>query len=343
MPERRSRIYFDDQAETVDLGAPSRIVRGRLPAIEAIQDRLSRQLRLDLFQYLRYGVQVTKAQTNFEPHDEVMSRFDTPVMIGIVSMPPLRGFSIIAIDGHLIGSIVDRLCGADEPTESGYRDEFSIFETRIARRLLDVIQESIKHAWQGVADLKVELVRTELNTSFIAIADAQEPLITMRMQVSLATGDGEVVIAIPYPAIEPIRDKLSTAAAMTEIRDEDKRYWEQQMRESLSRVPVGIQVELGQLSLTAQQAENLEIGQVIPFRVPPTARAYCGDVVLFEADFGNHNGAVAARVNQFIVPGNPIEGVIEHGTEQQDRQQQDDQQDGGRGEEGSQVVEPGDG
>lgn len=321
MPER-SRVYFDDLAQTVDLGAPSRIVRGRLPAIEAIQDRFSRQLRVDLFQYLRYGVQVTKAQTNFEPHDEVMSQFRTPIMIGIVSMPPLRGFSVIAIDGQLVGSIVDRLCGAGEPTDADIRDDFSIFEARIARRLLEVTQKSIQHAWQGVADLRVELVRTELNTSFIAIADAQEPLITMRMQVSLATGSGEVVIAIPYPAIEPIRDRLSTAAAMTEIRDEDKRYWESQMREALARVPAQIRVELTRMHLTAQQVQALEVGQVIPVRVPATARAYCDDVPLFEADFGAHEGALAARVNQFIVPGNPIEGEAEDARGQRDSGQQ---------------------
>lgn len=313
----RGRIYFDEQAETVDLGAPSRVVRGRLPAIEAIQDRLSRQLRLDLFQYLRYGVQINKAQTNFEPHDEVLNQFQSPVMIGIASMPPLRGFSLIAIDGSLIGSVVDRLCGADEPSPDELRDDFSLFETRIGRRLLDVIKQSITYAWQGVADLRVDLVREEMNTSFIAIADAQEPLITMRMQVSLATGEGEVVIAIPYPAIEPIRDKLSTAAAMTEIRDEDKRYWENQMRESLSRVPAEIRVELTRLTMRTEEVENFEVGQVIPLRIPPTARAYCGDNPVFEADFGAHEGAVAARVKRFITQSINDEGDTDYGRGQQ--------------------------
>lgn len=299
MPEGR-KIYFDDSAQAVDLGAPSRIVRGRLPAIEAIQDRLSRQLRLDLFQYLRYGVQIEKAQTNFEPHDEVMRHFNAPVLIGIISMAPLRGFSIIAIDGNLVGSVVDRLCGAAEPAPSENRDDFSIFEMRIARRLLGVIQDSLKYAWQGVTDLSIELVRTELNTSFIAIADAQEPLITMRMKVAMATGNGEVVIAIPYPSIEPIRDKLTTATAMTEIRDEDKRYWNTQMREALSRVGTEIRVELTRVSMQTTDAEALTPGQVIPIRVPPTARAYCGDTPLFEADFGSREGAVAVRIQNFL-------------------------------------------
>ncbi|HYW76221.1 MAG TPA: FliM/FliN family flagellar motor switch protein [Gammaproteobacteria bacterium] len=304
MPD--GRVFFDGEVSPVDLAAPSRIVRGRLPAIEAIQDRLSRQLRLDLFQYLRYGVQVQHAQTNFEPHDEVMRQFSAPVLIGILSIAPLRGFSVVAIDGALVGAAVDRLCGASEPsTVYGERDDFSIFEMRIAKRLLGVIQESMKYAWQGVADLDVELVRTEVNTSFIAIADGQEPLITMRMRVVMATGEGEVVIAIPYPSIEPIRDKLSTAAALTELRDEDKRYWQVQMGEALARVSTPIRAELTRVTLPLTTVETLRPGQVIPIRIPPTARVYSADTALFDADFGSREGSVAVRVAHFLEGNSP--------------------------------------
>lgn len=299
MPD--GHVLFDAEISPVDLVAPSRVVRGRLPAIEAIQDRLSRQLRLDLFQYLRYGVQVQHAQTNFEPHDEVLRQFAPPMLIGILSMAPLRGFSMVAIDGALVGAAVDRLCGASEPSASyGPRDDFSIFEVRIAKRLLGVVQESLKYAWQGVADLDIDLVRTEMNTSFIAIADAQEPLITMRMRVVMATGEGEVVIAVPYPSIEPIRDKLSTAAALTELRDEDKRYWQVQVREALARVTTELRVELTRMPMSATAVEALHPGQVIPIRVPPSARVYSGETALFDADFGSREDSVAIRVERFL-------------------------------------------
>lgn len=284
---------------SVDLVAPSRVVRGRLPAIEAIQDRLSRQLRVDLFQYMRYGVQIHSAQTQFEPHDEVMRQLKAPVMVGILSLAPLRGFSIVTVDGPLVGAAVDRLCGSDSPTDSGPRDDFSPFESRIAQRLLDVIQDSLRYAWQSVVDLTVERVRTEVNTSFIAIADAQEQLITMRMQVGMATGSGEIVVAIPYPSIEPIRDKLTTAGALTEIRDEDKRYWRIQMKEALERVPVTIRAEMARTSMTGTEIAALQPGQVIPIHIPECAEVWCGTSRLFKADFGAFGDMLAVRARQF--------------------------------------------
>lgn len=296
----KHRIGFRGPVVPVNLVAPSRVVRGRLPAIEAVQDRLARQLRLDFFQYLRYGIQIQHAQTNFEPHDEVLRSFDPPVLIGIVSIVPLRGFSIIAIDGGLVGAAVDRLCGADQPSGGEPRGEFSTFETRIAHRLLNVVQESLKYAWHGVADLSIELVRTEVNTSFIAIAEAQEQLITMRLHVAMATGAGEVVVAIPYPAIEPIRDKLSTATALTEMRDQDKRYWNAQMRTALSRVPTELRAELTRVAVPIRDVDALAPGQIIPVNIPAAARVYCGDTALFEADYGSRDGKMVLRVQRFV-------------------------------------------
>lgn len=298
MPERH-RVRPAD-TEPVDLVAPNRVVRGRLPAIDAIQDRLSRQLRADLFRDLRYGVQIQDAQTSFEPHDEVMSRLDAPVYVGIVSMPPLRGFSVIAINGSLIGAVVDRLCGATEPDESQRRSDFSQLEIRIAKRMMEVIKGSLQYAWQGVADLSIDVVRTEVNTSFIAIADADESLITMRMTASMATGSGQIVIGTPYPSIDPIRDRLANTAAMTETPEEDKRHWRRQMQRAASGVPVEVHANLAQSQVTMATLENLAAGQIIPIRIAPVIRAYSGETPLFEAEYGTHGDNHALRVTRFI-------------------------------------------
>lgn len=296
----KSRILLGAQCKPIDLAAPSHVVSGRLPAIDAIQDRLSRQLRVDLFQYLRYGIQIRGARTSFESHDDVMRSFKPPVLVGVVSIAPLRGFSVIAIDGALVGAAVDRLCGAVAPSDSTPRDDFSTFETRIAKKMMGVVQDSLTHAWQGVASLRVELVRTEVNTSFIAIADAKEPLITMRLEVEMATGRGEIVVAIPYPAIEPIRDKLATAAALTETRDEDQRQWSAQLLNAIDRARTMVRAELVCMDVPASLVDRLAPGDVLPVRIPTHATAYVGDVALFEADFGHYDNVMALRVERFI-------------------------------------------
>lgn len=328
MPDRQD-------IEIVDLVAPTRVVRGRLPAIEAIQDRLSRQLRADMFRELRYGVQVQDANTSFDSHDEVMRSIPAPAYVGIVSMPPLRGFSIIAIDGNLVGAVVDRLCGASEPDPEPHRPEFSQLEMRIAQRVLDVIRQSIRYAWHGVAELSVDIVRTEVNTSFIAIADGDEPLITMRMTASMASGSGQILIGTPYPAIDPIRDRLATTAAMTETPEDDKRHWERQMRRAAQGAPITIHADLARTSITSAQLARLTPGQILPLRIPATAGVYSGSHYLFDAEYGTYGDNHALRVTGFnTVDFDPEDNAPhERGTGQKAKQS-DSGNDGGGNDDG---------
>lgn len=327
--------------ETVDLVAPTRVVRGRLPAIEAIQDRLSRQLRADMFRELRYGVQIEDASTNFDAHDEVMRNMPGPAYVGIVSMPPLRGFSVIAIEGSLIGAVVDRMCGASEPDPQPHRPEFSQLEMRIAQRVLDVIRKSVQYAWHGVVDLSIEIVRTEVNTSFIAIADGDEPLITMRMTAAMATGKGQILIGTPYPSIDPIRDRLSTTAAMTETPENDKRHWQRQMRRAASGAPVTIHADLAQSTISSAELAHLAPGQILPIRILPTTRVYSGTNLLFEAEYGTHSDNHALRVTRFNTLHFDAKDSQRHDRTGQSEHAEDDGHDGQRSEYGKQSEHHG--
>lgn len=328
MPE--SRIISHHETEPVNLVAPARVVRGRLPAIEAIQDRLSRQLRADLFRELRYGVQVHDASTSFEAHDDVMSGLQSPVYVGIVSMPPLRGFSVIAIDGALAGAVVDRLCGATEPDPSPRREDFSQLEIRLAKRLMKVVTESLQFAWHGVASLQIDVVRTEMNTSFIAIADADESLIAMRMTASMATGGGQILVATPYPSIDPVRERLATTAAMTETPESDKRHWREQIKRAADEVPIELHADIAHTQVKTSLVQTLALGQIIPIRIPGQLKVYSDHTPLFEAEYGSHGDNYAVRVSRF--------NGLDHSSQQSEKS--DDNQGTGHEERGGEQGGP---
>lgn len=286
--------------QVVDLTAPLHVVHGRLPAIDAIQDRFARELRADLFRYMHYGVQVSQADTRLEQHDEVMHRFTQPSLIEIVTLHPLRGFSVVAVDGGLVGAVVDRLCGADVPAPDQHAEEFSPLENRLARHLLDIVGGAVTHAWRGIQALDFNVARVERNPSFIAIADAREQLITTRVQLSLATGSGEVVVAIPYSAIEPVRDKLSTAMTLAAVRSEDRARWHTELMKTLDGAEISLRAELMRLQLPARTVSDLAVGQILSFHEPHKATVYCGEAPLFAADFGALNNNVVVRVDEFV-------------------------------------------
>lgn len=297
MPERIGEDAAD--VRPLDLTAPLHVVHGRLPAIDAVQDRLARQLRASLFQYMHYGVQVKQAETHFEAHDEVMRHFPQPSLIGIVSVQPLRGFGVIAVDGDVVGAVVDRLCGADTVAHGAHGADFSPLEQRIARQMLDLVGEAVVYAWKGIEDLEFSVARIERNASFIAIADPREQLITTRITVSLATGEGDVVVAIPYSAVEPIRDRLSAAVTLTTVPSEDRKQWQRQLTAAVDGAATTLRVELARVHLSAATVAGFRAGEVIAIPKPRCARIYCGEALLLEGDFGMLEDAVVVRVKRF--------------------------------------------
>lgn len=297
--------------QPLDLTAPLHVVHGRLPAIDAVQDRLSRQLRASLFQYMHYGVQVKQAETHFEAHDEVMRHFPQPSLIGIVSLTPLKGFSVVSVDGDMVGAVVDRLCGADTSGRARHGEDFSPLEQRIARQMLDIVGEAVVHAWKGIDDLEFNVARIERNASFIAIADPREQLITTRIKVSLATGEGTVVVAIPYSAVEPIRDRLSAAMTLTTMPGEDRKQWQNQLAAAVDGAETTLRVELARLRMSVAAVADLHVGQVIPMHKPRNVRVYSGVSPLFDGDFGVRGDSVVIRVRRFAA-GNETEAEENH-------------------------------
>lgn len=294
---REETQYAPDDVRPLDLTAPLHVVHGRLPAIDAIQDRLARQIRASLFQYMHYGVQVKHSETRFETHDEVMRNFPQPSLIGIVSMQPLRGLGVMAVDGAMVGAVVDRLCGADSTPRTTHSDDFSPLELRIARQVLDIVADAAAYAWKGIEELKFAIKRVERNASFIAIADPREQLVTTRIRIGLATGEGNVVIAIPYSSIEPIRDRLSAAMTLS-VQGEDRAEWTRGLLAALDHTEVPVRVEIARLRMSAAAVQGLQPGQVIPIPRPRGVRAYSGDAPLFEGDFGLHDDIVVMRVRE---------------------------------------------
>ncbi|HEX7326812.1 MAG TPA: FliM/FliN family flagellar motor switch protein [Rhodanobacteraceae bacterium] len=291
--------YAPDDVRPLDLTAPLHVVHGRLPAIDAIQDRLARQLRASLFQYMHYGVQIKQSETRFEAHDEVMRNFPQPSLVGIVSMQPLRGLGVMSVDGAMVGAVVDRLCGADSAPQATHNAEFSPLESRIARQMLDIVADAVGYAWKGIEDLEFVIARVERNASFIAIADPREQLIATRIRVGLATGEGNIVIAIPYSAVEPIRDRLSAAMTLSSLQGEDRAQWQRELLGALDRTEVPVRVEMARLRMSAADVQYLHAGQVIPIPRPRDVRAYSGDAPLFEGDFGVRDDVVVTRVRRF--------------------------------------------
>ena len=83
-------------------------------------------------------MQLLSCINNVISHESAMSSLPEVMLAGISELAPLRGRMLLAIDGDLIGAVVDALCGATaaHPFE---RYELSALETRVGKQMVDLV------------------------------------------------------------------------------------------------------------------------------------------------------------------------------------------------------------
>jgi len=169
-----------------NLATQERIVRGRMPTLEIINERFARLLRLGLFNFMRRSANVTVGPVRAIKFSEFVRNLVAPSNLNLVHVKPLRGTSLFIFDPTLVFLAVDNLFGGDGrslPKTEG-RD-FTQTEQRIIQRLLNLVFDSYGKSWQPVYPIEFEYVRAETNTQFANVATPNEVVVAIAASCSV--------------------------------------------------------------------------------------------------------------------------------------------------------------
>lgn len=255
-----------DDARGYDLTSNDRIIRGRMPTLDILNQRLARLMRMSFFNMFRKNVEVTHESTQLMKYSEFIATVSVPACLNMFKMPPLKSTCLISVDSALMFGLVDHVFGG---TGSWYRVEgrdYSTIELRLIREVMEVVLKDLGEAWTPVMAIRPEYLRTEVNPQFAAIAAPTDVTVLMSFLVELeGTTKGRISLLIPYGVIEPIRPLLSSAL-QTERNDEDSS-WKARIIEVLRSLDVQVGATLGRGHLTLRDLMRLKVGDTIGLHV----------------------------------------------------------------------------
>jgi flagellar motor switch protein FliM len=90
-----------------------RIVRGRMPTLEMINDRFARLFRTSLFTMLRRTPEDHGAADPDVKFSDYVHSLHVPTNLNMVKFLPLRGTGLIVLDPKLVFAAVDNFFGGD--------------------------------------------------------------------------------------------------------------------------------------------------------------------------------------------------------------------------------------
>src|ERR1700742_5234021 len=74
-----------------DIASQERIVRGRMPTMEVINERFARNIRIGLFNFIRKSPEISIGSIKVQKYSAFLREIVVPTNFNIVSVRPLRG------------------------------------------------------------------------------------------------------------------------------------------------------------------------------------------------------------------------------------------------------------
>ncbi|NJB67853.1 flagellar motor switch protein FliM [Desulfobaculum xiamenense] len=260
--EAEAEIPEDDSGVvSFDLANQDRIIRGRMPVLEIVNDRFARLCTNALANAMRKRVDLNPISIDMSKFGDFMRSLPVPTSINIFKMDPLRGNALLVVDSRLVFALVENFFGGagSQPKVEG-RD-FTPIEQAIVDRVVKIALSNMEDAWRPVHEVHIELTRSEINPQFAAIVPPSDVVIVVTFEVELENAIGSMIACLPYATLEPIRSKLH--ASFQSERLEVDHAWIARFKERLLETPVELVIELGRSKITGRQLLNLDIGDIL--------------------------------------------------------------------------------
>ena len=297
---------FDGEAKSYDFTSQDRIVRGRMPTLEMINERFARYFRTSLFNMLRRSPEIAVGGVQMLKFAEYVHTLFVPTSLNLVHIRPLRGTGLFVFDPKLVFIVVDNFFGGSGKFYNKIEGrEFTSTEYRIIEMMLEKCFTDMAEAWSPVLEIEFEFQNSEVNPHFANIVSPTEVVVISTFHIELDGGGGDIHVTIPYSMLEPIRELLD-AGTVSDRSETDER-WTTALTEDIKDANINVKSVLTNVDVSLKDIVDMKAGDIIPFEFPETVTLTTDDnVPIYRGKFGVHQNNNAIRIIEPVKSNIPV-------------------------------------
>ncbi|MDH3760597.1 MAG: flagellar motor switch protein FliM [Gammaproteobacteria bacterium] len=292
-------VELDGEARSFDFNNQERIIRGRLPTLEMINDRFSRYFRVSFFNMLRKSPEISVNGIEMIKFSEYIHTLFVPTSLSMIKMAPLRGTGLIMLDPKLVFILVDNFFGGDGSIHAKIEGrDFTNTELRVIEKVVQMCFVDLVKAWAPVMSVEYSYHNHEVNPHMANIVSPTEVIVVSNFHVELDGGGGDLHVVYPYSMIEPIRTVLD-AGVQSDHGDLDER-WSILLKEELMHARINMQGLFIEKQLPVSDLINFKAGDIIPIDMPEQVVLLAEDMPIIRGQYGEHQGNTAVKVEEIV-------------------------------------------
>lgn len=306
--DAQSGYNLDVQVRKHDIAAEDSSLGVNVASLDMINERFIRLFRLGMLEVLRTSPRMNPTRTQIIRFGDYLKDLKAPLSVNIVRMSPLRGYAMVVIEPTVVFSSLDSFFGGFGRGVGQLPPGrlFTPTETRIIKIILQVFFRSLKEAWSPLTTVDFEHISSEINPQFAQIVDENDLVILSRFESEATSqGSGFVDMVIPYVALKPVRDLLRSRVQTGDGNEDSDKVWRAQMTDAVYDAELEMQILLGKLSVSLQQLQTMQPGDVLPFKKAEFARAVVEDMPVFDVEVGAMGSQMAIKIVNAISPNTP--------------------------------------
>ena len=284
-----------------DFTSQDRIIRGRMPTLEMINERFARYFRVSLFNLLRRNAEISVSGVQMLKFAEYTHSLFVPTSLNVISAKPLRGAGLLVFDPKLVFTVVDNFFGGDGRFHGKIEGrEFTPTELRVITMIMEASFKDLQEAWAPVMPLEFQYLSSEINPQFANIVSPTEVVVVSTFHIELEGGGGDLHLTFPYSMLEPIKELLDTGV-QSGVPEKDER-WTRALIEEIKEAKVEIVTALTETELTLKEVVDLNEGDIISIEMPDMVTVRAEGVPVVKGAYGVSQGNAAVRVVEKIIP-----------------------------------------
>lgn len=240
----------------------------RMPGLGAIQERFTNLLSTSLSTVSGAQVDVTPAEMVSVPLGEFFRSIPLPASLNLFKMEPLRGLSLLVVEGALVFAFVDLFLGGTGQRHVKLEGKsFTPIELRIIEKIVKVLLEGLEQAWSETHKLRMVFVRSELDPQFAEIARPDELMVVSRFQLEIGKLTGQVMICTPFASMESLRGRLRGGFRGDALGVDET--WKKSLEQKIRELKVIVSCTFGHSQIRGRDLLEIKVGDVIPMEQHP--------------------------------------------------------------------------
>jgi flagellar motor switch protein FliM len=303
----------DLDVQRYDFRRPHRISKERLRTIEAMYERMVKNMESFLMARLRGQLEVRVQSVEQFSFGEFTQSLIAPCASYVMDINGPEGLQgVIDFGPDFAYYLVDRLFGGGgSPTV--LQRPLSSLEQDAVRIVGDRIAAIVQEVWQEVMPLNLEIVAFESSPEMLQACAKEDPVLVTNIEIKSSEVSSLVMVCLPFASLEQYFTSSEVRRVSTTVRSEEElRAQRTNAEASVRRTSVKVAARLPAFRLTMKDLTQLQPGAVINTGISTDSllSITVAEQPRMVATAGRSAGKLAARIAEGRIAENRITGTL---------------------------------